>query len=55
MAPSGFAARTGCVDFAVAKHCLFICLERGQMSECPTGMSCYVYTGSPVGYCLWPP
>jgi hypothetical protein len=55
MAPSGFAASAACVDFAVSKHCLFVCLERGEMRACPTGMSCYVYPGAATGYCLWPP
>jgi hypothetical protein len=55
MAPSGFPATAECVDFAISKHCLFVCLARGEMRACPTGMSCYVYPGAATGYCLWPP
>jgi hypothetical protein len=52
-APSGVEASAGCVDFVSAKHCLLVCLEGTQQRECPAGMSCYVYPGSEIGYCLW--
>ena len=53
-APTGVAATAACVDFVSQKHCLLVCLSNGTSRACPTGMSCYVYPGSPTGYCLWP-
>jgi len=52
-APSGVEASAGCVDFVIAKHCLLVCLEGPRQRKCPNGMSCYVYPGSEIGYCLW--
>lgn len=53
-APSSAEARAGCVDFATQKHCLLVCSSGGTKKSCPTGMSCYVYPGAAIGYCLWP-
>jgi hypothetical protein len=53
-APTGVEATAQCVDFATQKHCLLVCLSDGATLACPNGMSCYVYPGSTVGYCLWP-
>ncbi|MGC4095358.1 MAG: hypothetical protein QM756_47020 [Polyangiaceae bacterium] len=54
-APTGVAATAACIDFVNQKHCLLVCLSGGASKACPTGMSCYVYPGSNVGYCLWAP
>lgn len=53
-ADSGAEASAGCVDFVSSSHCLLVCKDetRGER-ECPSGMSCYVFPGSPIGYCLW--
>lgn len=53
-APSSGEARAGCVDFVTQKHCLLVCLDGGAMKACPTGMNCYVYPSTTLGYCLWP-
>ncbi|MFZ5895668.1 MAG: hypothetical protein ACOY0T_31715 [Myxococcota bacterium] len=53
-APSGVSASAACVDFVTQKHCLLTCLTNGTRYDCPTGMNCYVYPGSNIGYCLWP-
>jgi hypothetical protein len=53
-ADSGAEATVDCVDFVSSKHCLFVCKdERSGDRACPTGMSCYVYPGALIGYCLW--
>lgn len=52
-APSGAEATAGCVDFAIAKHCVLVCQDATGQRSCPNGMSCYVYPGAPIGYCLW--
>lgn len=53
---SGAAAAVDCVEFVTSKHCLFVCKdEQNGERACPDGMSCYVYPGSPTGYCLWRP
>ena len=54
-APSSTGARAACVDFVTQKHCLLVCASSGATEACPTGMSCYVYPGTTLGYCLWPP
>lgn len=46
-------AAPACVDFVTQKHCLLVCQQQGKTFSCPTGMDCYVYPGSPTGYCLW--
>ena len=53
-ADSRAPAKVGCVDFVTSKHCLLVCKDEltGEHA-CPTGMSCYVYPGSLLGYCLW--
>lgn len=53
-ADSGAEASVGCVDFVSSKHCLLVCKDeqRGDR-DCPAGMSCYVFPGSLIGYCLW--
>lgn len=50
---SSAEAAPACVDFVTQKHCLLVCQEQNKTFSCPTGMSCYVYPGSPTGYCLW--
>jgi hypothetical protein len=52
-APTGTDAQVGCVPFTSASHCVLVCKQEALEFACPTGMSCYVYPGSPVGYCLW--
>lgn len=52
-APSGAEATAGCVDFAFSKHCVLVCQQGATLRACPTGMSCYVYPGTDLGYCLW--
>jgi hypothetical protein len=52
-APTGAEAQVGCVPFTSASHCVLVCKQETLEFACPTGMSCYVYPGSPVGYCLW--
>jgi hypothetical protein len=52
-APSSGEAKAGCVDFVTQKHCLLVCSGQGDTASCPSGMGCYVYPGSPLGYCLW--
>jgi len=52
-APSSAEAKAGCVDFVTQKHCLLVCLDGTKRSTCPTGMGCYVYPQTTVGYCLW--
>jgi len=52
-APSGAEATAGCVDFAIAKHCMLVCREGTVERTCPTDMSCYSYPGNPIGYCLY--
>ncbi len=53
-APSGVEAAADCVDFVTSRYCLLVCQEGGKTHACPGGMSCYVYPGSTIGYCLWP-
>jgi hypothetical protein len=53
-APSGADARASCVPFTSASHCVLVCRNENQSFACPNGMTCYVPTKSPVGYCLWP-
>ena len=52
-APSGAEARAGCVQFTQQSRCVLVCENSGRRYSCPTGMSCYTYPGSPIGYCLW--
>ena len=52
-APSGAGAKAGCVQFVERKRCMLVCYDDGDELACPDGMSCFVYPGSPVGYCLW--
>lgn len=52
-APSGAEAEVDCVQLTSAKHCLLVCKREQEMFACPDGMGCYVYPGSPLGYCLW--
>lgn len=52
-APTGTAAQVDCVKFTSASHCVLVCKQEALEFACPTGMSCYAYPGSPVGYCLW--
>jgi hypothetical protein len=54
VAPTSVAAYPACVDFVSQKHCLLVCLSNGEKRACPSGMNCYVYPSSPIGYCLWP-
>jgi hypothetical protein len=51
---SSAEARAACVDFVTQKHCLLVCQQQSKTASCPSGMGCYVYPGSTVGYCLWP-
>ena len=53
-APSGTDAKAACLKFTSAQHCVLVCYDKGVESECPSGMGCYRYLDSPVGYCLWP-
>ncbi|MFZ5896096.1 MAG: hypothetical protein ACOY0T_33880 [Myxococcota bacterium] len=50
---SGTEASAGCVEFVTQKHCLLICQDETGQKACPQGMSCYVYPGTTLGYCLW--
>ena len=50
---SGAEASAGCVPFTTESHCLLICQDESGERACPKGMSCYVYPGTTVGYCLW--
>jgi hypothetical protein len=50
---SGAEASAGCVPFTTESHCLLICQDESGERGCPNGMSCYVYPGTTVGYCLW--
>jgi hypothetical protein len=34
-------------------RCMLVCYQQGTDYECPDGMDCYTYPGSPTGYCLW--
>jgi hypothetical protein len=52
-APSSTDAAAGCVDFVNKKYCLLVCKDGDEQASCPNGMYCYVYEGSPIGYCLW--
>lgn len=52
-APSGAPAQASCVPFTSASHCMLVCRNEDQSFACPDGMSCYVPSKSPVGYCLW--
>jgi hypothetical protein len=52
-APSGAEAEVGCVQFTMQKRCVLVCYDNGTDYECPTGMGCYIYPNSPIGYCLW--
>jgi hypothetical protein len=52
-APTGAEAQVDCVKFTSASHCVLVCKQETLEFACPTGMSCYVYPGSPIGYCLW--
>ena len=51
--PASAEASAGCVDFVNTKYCLLVCKNGDEEASCPTGMYCYVYEGSPIGYCLW--
>lgn len=52
-APSGAEAAPGCVPFVSSRYCLLVCRQGDATYECPMGMSCYVYPGTTLGYCLW--
>jgi len=52
-APSGAAAEVGCVQFTKEKRCVLVCYDQPNRYACPSGMGCYVYPNSPIGYCLW--
>ena len=52
-AASGAEAQASCVPFTSASHCVLVCRNENQSFACPDGMTCYVPTKSPVGYCLW--
>jgi len=52
-APSGTDAEVDCVPLTNASHCLLVCHYEGDDFECPSGMQCYTYPGSFVGYCLY--
>jgi|GEM_PF-1655489 len=52
-APSGAEAEASCVSFSSASHCMLVCRNENLSFDCPTGMTCYVPTKSPIGYCLW--
>jgi hypothetical protein len=52
-APSSGDAKAACIDFVTQKHCLLLCSSPGATASCPSGMDCYVYPSSTVGYCLW--
>lgn len=52
-APSGAEAQASCVPFSSASHCVLVCKNENQSFACPDGMTCYVPSKSPVGYCLW--
>jgi hypothetical protein len=51
--PASADASAGCVDFVDKKYCLLVCKNGDEQASCPSGMYCYVYEGSPIGYCLW--
>jgi hypothetical protein len=51
--PSSTDAAAGCIDFVNKKYCLLVCKNGDEEWSCPTGMYCYVYEGTPTGYCLW--
>ena len=51
--PSSTDAAPGCIDFVNKKYCLLVCKNGDEQWSCPTGMYCYVYEGTPTGYCLW--
>lgn len=52
-ASAGTDATAGCLDFVNERHCLLVCQDDSGQKACPTGMSCYVYPGTTLGYCLW--
>jgi hypothetical protein len=52
-APSGAEAEARCVAFTQQSRCVLLCNNDGTLYDCPSGMDCYTYPGSPVGYCLW--
>lgn len=52
-APSGAEAQASCVPFTSASHCVLVCKSENQSFACPDGMTCYVPSKSPIGYCLW--
>jgi hypothetical protein len=52
-APSGAEAQANCVPFTQQSRCALLCNDAGTLHDCPSGMSCYTYPGSLVGYCLW--
>jgi hypothetical protein len=51
--PASGEAAAGCVEFVNKKYCLLVCKNGEEQASCPTGMYCYVYEGTPTGYCLW--
>lgn len=51
--PSTTDAAAGCIDFVNKKYCMLVCKDGDEQASCPTGMYCYVYEGTPTGYCLW--
>jgi hypothetical protein len=51
--PSSTDAAAGCIDFVNKKYCMLVCKNGDEQWSCPTGMYCYVYEGTPTGYCLW--
>jgi len=54
LSPTQVAATAACVDFVTQKHCLLVCQQGDVKRGCPSGMNCYVYPGTTLGYCLWP-
>jgi len=52
-APSGAEAQASCVPFTQSHRCTLLCNDAGTLHDCPSGMSCYTFPGSLVGYCLW--
>jgi hypothetical protein len=52
-APSGAEAQASCVQFTQRSRCVLQCNNAGTLRDCPSGMNCYTFPGSPTGYCLW--
>jgi len=52
-APASADSSAECVDFVTTSYCLLVCQNGDTTTSCPDGTYCYVYPGSPIGYCLW--